>query len=135
MLGEVGAKWRVKSRSVEAAPRSYDELQSCIVLKKCTTEKGGSFGHVLCGAGVIILVVYGRDMVFYPQHDDYGADTVHSREEPRAVVLIAGIHIRYLVLKYADALPLYDERFVNYGFNKIQYWDRLRYYRGIHFPK
>ena len=135
MFGEVGAKWRVKGRSVEAAPRSYDQLQSCIVLKRCTTEKEGSFGHVLCGVGVIILAIYGRVVVFYPQHDDDDADTVHSREESRAVVLITGIQNRYLVLKYADALPLYDERFVNYGFNKIQYWDRLRYYRGVHFPE
>ena len=36
--------------------------------------------------------------------------------------------IRYLVLKYTSELPLFDERFVNYGYNKIQYIEQLRFY-------
>lgn len=35
---------------------------------------------------------------------------------------------RYMVLKYTPSLPLFDERFVNYGYNKIQYMEQLRYY-------
>ena len=38
------------------------------------------------------------------------------------------IMIRYLVLKYTSELPLFDERFVNYGYNKIQYIEQLRFY-------
>ena len=40
--------------------------------------------------------------------------------------------IRYLVLKYTSELPLFDERFVNYGYNKVQYVDHLRL-RGYEF--
>ena len=35
--------------------------------------------------------------------------------------------IRYLVLKYTSELPLFDERFVNYGYNKVQWVTNLRY--------
>ena len=37
----------------------------------------------------------------------------------------------YLMLKYTDFIPLYDERFVNYGYNKIQYVEHLRLFRVI----
>ena len=33
-----------------------------------------------------------------------------------------------MVLKYTPDLPLFDERFVNYGYNKIEYTEQLRYY-------
>ena len=40
------------------------------------------------------------------------------------------IHLisRYLVLKYTSSLPLFDERFVNYGYNKIEYTQQLRHF-------
>ena len=36
---------------------------------------------------------------------------------------------RYVMLKYTEQTPLYDERFVNYGYNKIQFIEQLKYYR------
>ena len=36
---------------------------------------------------------------------------------------------RYVMLKYTENTPLYDERFVNYGYNKIQFIEQLKYYR------
>ena len=33
---------------------------------------------------------------------------------------------RYLVLKYSPEMDLFDERFINYGCNKVQYVDLLR---------
>lgn len=33
---------------------------------------------------------------------------------------------RYVILKYTPSTPLFDERFVNYGFNKIQFVEHLR---------
>ena len=33
------------------------------------------------------------------------------------------------MLKYTENTPLYDERFVNYGYNKIQFIEQLKYYR------
>ena len=39
---------------------------------------------------------------------------------------------RYLLLKYSKDMLLFDERFVNYGCNKVQYVDHLRL-RGVQF--
>ena len=33
---------------------------------------------------------------------------------------------RYVILKYTPSTPLFDERFVNYGLNKIQFIEHLR---------
>lgn len=48
-------------------------------------------------------------------------------QEPFHLFLL--IRIRYLVLKYTSELPLFDERFVNYGYNKIEFMEQLRFYR------
>ena len=37
------------------------------------------------------------------------------------------IHIRYLIVRKSDHLPLFDERFINYGYNKQQWVEHLRY--------
>lgn len=42
--------------------------------------------------------------------------------------VINGMMCSYLVLKYTPSLPLFDERFINYGYNKIQYMEHLRFY-------
>ena len=33
---------------------------------------------------------------------------------------------RYLVMRYFDSMTLFDERFVDYGCNKVQWVDQLR---------
>ena len=38
----------------------------------------------------------------------------------------------YVVLKYTPELPLFDERFVNYGYNKVEFFETLRQ-RGFQF--
>ena len=40
--------------------------------------------------------------------------------------IIAEVINSYLVLKYDPEMDLFDERFVNYGCNKVQYVDLLR---------
>ena len=35
---------------------------------------------------------------------------------------------RYVVVKKSKSLPSFDERFINYGFNKISYVETLRRY-------
>ena len=37
------------------------------------------------------------------------------------------IHIRYMIVRKSDHLPLFDERFINYGYNKQQWVEHLRY--------
>lgn len=33
----------------------------------------------------------------------------------------------YVMVRRTDVLPLFDERFINYGFNKVQWIENLRY--------
>jgi glycosyltransferase-like protein LARGE len=33
----------------------------------------------------------------------------------------------YLIVKKSNSLPLFEERFVNYGFNKVEWITNLRY--------
>ena len=35
--------------------------------------------------------------------------------------------LRYLIARKSDHLPLFDERFINYGYNKQQWVEHLRY--------
>lgn len=37
------------------------------------------------------------------------------------------ILFRYVVVKKSEHMPYFDERFFNYGYNKIQYIDHLKY--------
>ena len=34
---------------------------------------------------------------------------------------------RYVMVKYSKDMFLFDERFINYGFNKVQWIENLRY--------
>lgn len=38
----------------------------------------------------------------------------------------------YVVVRKSDNLPFFDERFVNYAYNKVQWLEHLRY-RGYEF--
>ena len=33
----------------------------------------------------------------------------------------------YVLLRYQESTPLFDERFINYGFNKVEWIENLRY--------
>ena len=33
----------------------------------------------------------------------------------------------YVMVRRSEKLPLFDERFINYGFNKVQWIEHLRY--------
>ena len=33
----------------------------------------------------------------------------------------------YVMVRRTEILPLFDERFINYGFNKVQWIENLRY--------
>ena len=33
----------------------------------------------------------------------------------------------YVMVRRTEHLPLFDERFINYGFNKVQWIENLRY--------
>lgn len=48
-----------------------------------------------------------------------------DRQEP--LVFSSCFSCRYLLVQKVDSLPLYDERFVGYGWNKVQWIEHLRY--------
>ena len=33
----------------------------------------------------------------------------------------------YVMVRKCDSMPMFDERFVNYGYNKVQWLEHLRY--------
>ena len=45
-------------------------------------------------------------------------------QEPSLHFLV--LRCRYVILKYTPSTPMYDERFVNYGYNKLQLIEHLR---------
>ena len=49
-----------------------------------------------------------------------------------AVGVLPGVQRRYLILRKSAKLPAFDERFVNYGYNKVQFIDELEH-RGYVF--
>ena len=40
--------------------------------------------------------------------------------------MLPGVQRRYLILRKSAKLPAFDERFVNYGYNKVQLFENLR---------
>lgn len=44
-----------------------------------------------------------------------------------AVAVPRGFQCRYLILRKSTTLPAFDERFMNYGYNKVQWVANLRY--------
>lgn len=69
-------------------------------------------------------------MASVPRGAEIREDPLLSVPSAGAVGAWDGCEIRYLVLKYTEDTPLYDERFVNYGYNKIEFIEQLKYYRG-----
>ena len=45
---------------------------------------------------------------------------------PGAVRAGCGVKGRYVMVRYTESTVLFDERFVDYGCNKVQYIDHLR---------
>ena len=45
---------------------------------------------------------------------------------------IAGIMIRYIIVRKTPEMPRFDERFAHYAYNKVQWIEHLRY-RGYAF--
>ena len=50
---------------------------------------------------------------------------VKDYSEPYSLVFI--FISRYLIVRKSDHMPLFDERFINYGYNKQQWVEHLRY--------
>ena len=57
---------------------------------------------------------------------------LNVRDENRGVVHIVIALNRYVVVKKSKSLPSFDERFINYAYNKVQWLEHLRY-RGYAF--
>ena len=48
------------------------------------------------------------------------------------IYLIVILRNRYVILKRTPTTPLFDKRFINYGYNKVQLFEHLRA-AGYHF--
>ena len=52
--------------------------------------------------------------------------TQQSSRVSRIRCFAANFREPYLMVKYTRSLPLFHEGFVNYGYNKVQYFENLR---------
>lgn len=54
------------------------------------------------------------------------ADSLFSYEFYGTVDFWNSIDCRYLMVRYSPDIPLFHEEFVDYGYNKVQYFEHLR---------
>lgn len=108
-------------------PANRDELERCI------TGMGGGGGG---GVGLATAVPLGNCTIFKSKTDthlttDY--DAWWHQTEPRRIGCFQSLRYEpYLVVPHLDSTPPFDEGFVGYGKNKIQWLQHLRL-RGFEF--
>ena len=61
------------------------------------------------------------------------SNLVKEKSEPYTSYLC--FKSRYLIVRKSEHMPLFDERFINYGYNKQQWVENLRYvgYKFVQF--
>ena len=93
------------SRTVEYLPRNKQELTACILTNNCQSSKNNIRTHM-----------YVMPEWYY-----------NSPEKIKAIrCFITDFQEPYVMLRYSPETPLFDERFVNYGYNKVQLIEHLR---------
>ena len=93
------------SRTVEYLPRNKQELTACILTNNCQSSKNNIRTHM-----------YVMPEWYY-----------NSPEKVKAIrCFITDFQEPYVMLRYSPETPLFDERFVNYGYNKVQLIEHLR---------
>ena len=93
------------NRTVEFMPETKDELIACMITKNCQSSKNGIRTH----------------MYVMPEWI-----TSHSSNDSAIRCFITDFQEPYVLLRYGESTPLFDERFINYGYNKVQLIEHLR---------
>ena len=94
------------SRSTaEFMPESKDQLTACMLSRNCLSSKNGIRTH----------------MYVMPEWFRHHASPVSAIK-----CFVTDFQEPYVMLRYAASTPLFDERFINYGYNKVQLIEHLR---------
>ena len=108
--------YQLINRSEKAFPTNKTQLVRCLNKNMCFTRKKNTQTHVI------------KPSLFHFQ--------MYIRNEWKLVP--SQLHVArlrcfqnrfqepYVMLRYLPSTPLFDERFVDYGCNKVQYIDNLR---------
>ena len=89
-------------------------------------QAAGKVRDVPSGAATARLLLQG----VVPVELHGAADSVDLflwRDAGAVRVLEEGVRARYVVVKKVPGMPRFDERFVNYGYNKVEFLTELRY--------
>lgn len=88
----------------------------CLRKRGCSIFRPKSLTHV--GVAARCHVGLSPEQLGDASGDDGG--DVHE-------VLPTAVMEPYVMVRRTEQLPLFDERFINYGFNKVQWIENLRY--------
>ncbi|KAK8806113.1 hypothetical protein WA171_007198, partial [Blastocystis sp. BT1] len=108
LKGVESGSWKSSAlRASRKIPNNRSQLKECIAKKRCSTFRPKEHLH---------------DYFFDRWYDDNYQPLLTrvrcfkgSTQEP------------YVMVKKTDSLPRFDERFINYGYNKVQWLEHLRF--------
>lgn len=113
-------------------PENKKELASCILTRICESRKPGIRTHVDASEGVkgsCMCIPSGTHSLRRCMLRELRACSLIFRNRSIAT---SSLFCSYVLLKRSPETPLFDERFVNYGYNKVQLIEHLRA-MGYHF--
>ena len=96
-------------------PSTKQELRTCMVEKKCVTFSPGG--------------------LFHKYHYSTWFEEPYYRKITMLSKLVKEKSEPYLIVRKSEYMLLFDERFINYGYNKQQWVENLRYvgYKFVQF--
>ena len=113
-------------RGLDMMPQNKSDLVTCLDNKLCMMRKKWLRTHVWMGWGI--------DLQIYVLPDWFNMDPqstvsqlscfVLDFQEPYWLSVV--MMFSYVLLPYSSGTPLFDERFVDYGYNKVQLIEHLR---------
>ena len=114
MCLSVSQKVAQNSRASALHPSNKIELIMCIHHKLCTSEKNMIRTHV------------GDRFTSEAQHYVMPEWYFTRTRVSRIKCFIADMMEPYVIVKHSPSTPMYDSRFIDYGFNKMSYIEKLR---------
>lgn len=102
------AGFPLHSSAIKYYPETKEDLRLCIGKRQCTIFRPHSLTHNYLPRRWTTLP-QNRPVVYYSCFREHFL-------EP------------YVMVHRTESLPLFDERFINYGFNKVQWIENLRYF-------
>lgn len=114
----------LRCRSNKLFPQNKTELLKCLDTKRCLVAKERTKTHVVVRESVNQMYIRNEWKLIPSKLHFAKLNCFQNRfQEPQMCNYLVN---RYVMLRYTESTPLFDERFVNYGCNKVQFIDHLR---------